>query len=67
MQAITHRATQVPRLIHQAMNLRQFISDTADWIIGLAEESGRPMVWLTAAFGAVVFLMGILVIQLFHT
>jgi len=48
------------------MNLRQFISDTADWIIDLAEESGRPMVWLTAAFGAITFLMGIAVIQLFH-
>jgi len=49
------------------MNLRQFISDTADWIISLAEESGRPMVWLTAAFGAITFLVGIAVIQLFHT
>jgi hypothetical protein len=48
------------------MNLRSLITEAADWIIDLAEESGRPMVWLTAAFGAITFLMGILIVQLFH-
>lgn len=46
------------------MNLRKHISEAADWIIDLAEESGRPMIWLTCAFGAVTFCMGILIVQL---
>lgn len=45
--------------------IRNFITEAADWIIDLAEESGRPMVWLTCAFGAVTFLVGILVAHLF--